>query len=67
VVAGGTVGGAVGLGIGAASYLVINPLLEGTGTWIEELQGLAWNLVPAGAIFGIVAGVLIAAGLRTRL
>ena len=48
-------GGVAGFTVGAAIYLVLNPVLETAGR-LEELQGLLWNVVPlltaAGAIIG---------------
>jgi hypothetical protein len=54
------VGAVLGLAVGAASYLVIEAVLEGRGGWVEELQGLAWNLVPLGAVCGAGVGILVA-------
>ena len=56
----GVLGGAVlGFAGGAAAYLGISAVLEGRGGWVEELQGLAWNLVPLGAVVGAGVGVLV--------
>ncbi len=54
------VGAVLGLALGAAAYLVINAVLEGRGGWVEEFQGLAWNLVPLGAVVGAGVGGLVA-------
>ncbi len=53
------VGAVVGFTAGATVYLVIEAVLEGRGGWVEELQGLAWNLVPLGAVLGAGVGVLV--------
>ncbi len=53
------VGAVLGFAVGAAAYLVINAVLEGRGGWVEEFQGLSWNLVPLGALVGAVVGVLV--------
>ncbi len=50
------VGAVLGFAAGAVAYLAINPVLEGNGGWVEEFQGLAWNLVPLGVVVGAVAG-----------
>ncbi len=59
VLAGVLVGAVLGFAVGAAAYLVIDAVLEGRGGWMEELQGLAWNLVPLGAVVGAGVGVLV--------
>ena len=38
--------------IGAAVYLLANPLLEARGGAVEELQGLLWNVVPLLSVVG---------------
>jgi len=53
------VGAGFGFAVGVACYLAINAVLEGRGGWVEEFQGLAWNLVPLGAIFGAGVGFLV--------
>ena len=50
------VGAATGLAVGAGLYLLVDPVLEGAGGWVEELQGLSWNLVPGLGIVGAVVG-----------
>ncbi len=59
-VVGALVGAVLGFALGAAVYLVLDSVLEGSGSWIEELQGLAWNLVPLGTIAGAVTGYVVA-------
>jgi hypothetical protein len=53
-------GAALGFAVGAGVYLVINPVLETSGGWIETFQGLVWNLVPLGAVIGALTGYLVA-------
>ena len=53
------VGAVLGFALGAAAYLIIDTVLEGHGGWVEELQGLAWNLVPLGAVVGAGVGVFV--------
>lgn len=50
------IGALVGFTVGAALYVAITPLLEAAGGWVEELQGLSWNLVPALGVVGAVLG-----------
>lgn len=50
------VGGAVGLAVGAAVYLGLNPVLEQSTGLVRELQGLLWNLVPLLTVVGMVLG-----------
>jgi len=54
------VGAALGFVTGAAAYLVVNTGLEDRGSWLEEFQGLAWNLVPLGVVIGAGVGVYLA-------
>jgi hypothetical protein len=59
VALGVVVGGAIGFAVGAAIYLLLNPVLEDASGWIRETQGLLWNLVPAMSVLGAVAGGLL--------
>jgi len=52
-------GGAIGFGVAAAIYLLVNPMLEDASGWIRETQGLLWNLVPALTVLGGVLGGLL--------
>jgi hypothetical protein len=52
-------GGAIGFAVGAAVYLLLNPVLEDASGWIRETQGLLWNLVPALSILGALVGGLL--------
>jgi H+/Cl- antiporter ClcA len=53
----GAAGGAVvGFLVGAAIYLLLNPLLERSGGWVEETQGMLWNVVPVLTILGAIVG-----------
>ncbi len=52
-------GALLGFAVGAAAYLVIDAVLEGSGGWVEELQGLAWNVVPLGTVVGAGVGVFV--------
>jgi hypothetical protein len=52
-------GGAIGFAVGAAVYLLLNPVLEDASGWIRETQGLLWNLVPLLSVLGAVAGGLL--------
>lgn len=49
-------GGAVGLAVGTAVYLGLNPVLEQSTGLVRELQGLLWNLVPLLTVVGMVLG-----------
>jgi len=40
------VGAGIGFAIAAPVYLMVDPILEDSGSWVRELQGLLWNLVP---------------------
>ncbi len=53
------VGAVLGFAVGAAAYLLIDAALKGRGGWVEEFQGLAWNLVPLGAVVGAGVGVFV--------
>ena len=59
VLIGVLVGAVLGLAVGAAAYLIIDAALEGRGGWVEEFQGLAWNLVPLGAVVGAGVGAFM--------
>ena len=59
VLIGVLVGAVLGFAVGAAAYLIIDAVLEGRGGWVEEFQGLAWNLVPLGAVVGAGVGVFM--------
>ncbi len=59
VLIGVLVGAVLGFAVGAAAYLIIDAVLEGRGGWVEEFQGLAWNLVPLGAVVGAGVGVFV--------
>jgi hypothetical protein len=49
-------GGALGLAVGAAVYLSMNPVLERSSGLVREMQGLLWNLVPLLTVVGMVLG-----------
>jgi hypothetical protein len=59
VVLGIMAGGMVGLALGAAVYMVLNPVLEDASGWVRETQGLLWNLVPFLTVLGAVVGALL--------
>jgi hypothetical protein len=59
VLIGVLVGAILGFAVGAAAYLIIDAALERRGGWVEEFQGLAWNLVPLGAVVGAGVGVFM--------
>lgn len=52
-------GALLGFGLGAGSYLGLSALLEVRGGWIEELQGMTWNLVPLLTIVGGAVGAKV--------
>jgi hypothetical protein len=56
------VGAAIGLGVGAAIYLWLAPILEDSSGLVRELQGMVWNLVPLLTIGGSLAGWWFARG-----
>ncbi|HUH07054.1 MAG TPA: hypothetical protein VML96_04515 [Egibacteraceae bacterium] len=56
----GLVGAAAGFGMGSAVYLLVNPVLENSQSWIEELQGLLWNVVPFLTAGGFALGWWVA-------
>ncbi len=60
MVLGLVIGGAVGVGIGAAVYALLTPVLERSDGLIRETQGLVWNLVPLLALVGAGIGLWIA-------
>lgn len=60
VVLGIVLGALAGFVIGAAVYLVVNPMLEDASGWVRETQGLLWNLVPFLTVLGAVAGGVVA-------
>jgi len=66
VALGVVVGGAIGFAVGAAIYLLLNPVLEDASGWIRETQGLLWNLVPALSVLGAVVGGLLLNRTGTR-
>lgn len=53
------VGAAAGLGVSSVIYLLLNPVLEDSGGWVEELQGPLWNLVPLLTGVGALLGWLV--------
>lgn len=53
------VGVLVGFGLGALGYLGLSAMLVVRGGWIEELQGLTWNLVPLLTIVGGAVGARV--------
>lgn len=60
LVVGGALGGVVGFVLAAMIYTTVNPVLENSTSWVRELQGMLWNVVPLGTGAGAVIGVLIA-------
>lgn len=60
------VGAALGLALGVLLYLWLNPALEGRDDWLEEFQGLLFNIVPAGAVVGGLLGWWLSRRLRAR-
>lgn len=66
VTLGGVVGGMVGFGLAAGVYLLLNPVVDASDTWVEELQGLLWNVVPLGTVIGVIVGVFLARRLAQR-
>ena len=66
VVLGILVGGLVGLALGAAVYVVVNPMLEDASGWVRETQGLLWNLVPFLTVLGAVVGGMLGRSTRPR-
>ena len=63
---GAIVGGAIGFAVGAAIYLLLNPVIEDASGWIRETQGLLWNLVPTLSVLGAVVGGLLLNQTGTR-
>ena len=59
-------GGAIGLAVGAALYLLVNPVPENASGWVRETQGLLWNLVPVLTVLGAVVGGLLLNAAGTR-
>lgn len=53
-------GGITGFALAAGIYLLVNPVLEGSDSGIEELQGLLWNIVPLLTLAGVALGWWIA-------
>jgi len=53
-------GASLGLAAGIGAYLLVDPLLEGVGPPLEDLQGLFSNVVPAGGLLGTWLGVWLA-------
>ena len=49
-------GSLLGFGIGAVLDLTLNPVLEASTSWVRELQGMLWNLVPALTAAGLALG-----------
>lgn len=61
----GAVGGcAIGGGLGWSVYAWLDPILEGRGDWLEEVQGLVTSVVLVGAGAGLAIGCLVALRLR---
>ena len=52
-----TGGASLGLAAGVGAYLLVDPWLEGVGPPLEDLQGLASNVVPLGGLLGTWVGV----------
>lgn len=52
-------GSALGFAVGAAVYILVNPMLEDASGWVRETQGLLWNLVPLLTVLGAVVGGLL--------
>lgn len=55
-----TAGASLGLAAGVGAYLLVDPLLEGAGPPLEDLQGLVSNVVPGGGLLGVWIGVWLA-------
>jgi hypothetical protein len=53
------VGAAVGLGVSSVVYLLLNAVVEGSGGWVEDLQGPLFNLVPLPIGVGALLGWLV--------
>ena len=59
VALGVVVGGAIGFAVGAAVYLLLNPVLEDASGWVRETQGLLWNVAPLLTVLGALVGGLL--------
>lgn len=57
-------GASLGLAAGVGAYLLVDPLLEGAGPPLEDLQGLVSNVVPAGGLLGTWLAVWLASRRR---
>lgn len=55
-VAAALLGAGLGFAVGAGTYTALVPALEAADGIVRELQGLAWNLVPAATLAGGAAG-----------
>lgn len=62
--AGAITGCALGGGLGWALYRWLDPLLEGRGSPLEELQGVVTSVVLVGGGVGLAVGCLLALRLR---
>jgi len=63
---GALIGGSLGFALGWGLYSFATPILESTTGLARELQGLAWNLVPALTIVGAILGGLLVVLLRRK-
>lgn len=59
-IAGLLVGAVAGLLLGGVVYSLGAPVLERSGGWLRETQGLLWNLVPLLTVLGALVGVWVA-------
>lgn len=62
----GMLGGIAGFAIASVVYLLVNPVLEDSTSWVRELQGMLWNLVPLLTVAGTMLGWWIASRLGPR-
>jgi hypothetical protein len=53
-------GTVVGLLVGVGLFLLVDPRLESAGGALEDLQGLALNVVPGCALLGLLVGARLA-------
>jgi len=53
---GGFVGAMAGFGAAYLLYQWVNPIVEARNDWLEEFQGLLFNVVPLGTAIGAVVG-----------
>lgn len=60
VLVGAAAGALAGFAVATALWLALEPVLDRTDTWVRDLQGLLWNVIPLLTVVGALVGLWVA-------